>query len=260
MNHGPCRKRGFTLIELLVVIAIIAILAALLLPALSAARESAKRILCASNLKQIGYTYMVYADSHDGRVPIGHCQNQYGNSYLFWSGTTMHGAWFWLVRADLAGNGKIFYCPSEKFVDLQYNSTTNPWSVTPVAGGRTRGGYSQRPGIYYGDGLNINNGAVAGGSTMPTLTRLKPFMTVTADRCIWNDTTSPKPCLRDRHERGLNALRADGSASFVNKSAFISTLNQLPDEVFYTTGDAIETKKILDVQGGNGVFNLLDGQ
>ena len=62
-------KRQFTLIELLVVIAIIAILAAMLLPALSAARERAKVASCLSNLKQIGYYLTIYTGDNDGFYP-----------------------------------------------------------------------------------------------------------------------------------------------------------------------------------------------
>jgi prepilin-type N-terminal cleavage/methylation domain-containing protein/prepilin-type processing-associated H-X9-DG protein len=64
-------KKGFTLIELLVVIAIIAVLAALLLPALAAAKSSAKKAACISNLRQAGLGIQAYSNDNDGKIPFG---------------------------------------------------------------------------------------------------------------------------------------------------------------------------------------------
>jgi prepilin-type N-terminal cleavage/methylation domain-containing protein len=66
------RYNGFTLVELLVVVAIIGVLMTLLLPSLSRARESARRVVCMSNLRTLGQAFIAFSNDHEGTMPGGH--------------------------------------------------------------------------------------------------------------------------------------------------------------------------------------------
>jgi prepilin-type N-terminal cleavage/methylation domain-containing protein/prepilin-type processing-associated H-X9-DG protein len=139
-------KRAFTIVELLVVIAIIAVLVAMLLPALSRAREQAKMVQCLSNLQQIGIATMLYANANRGNLPIAYSNDQPTDwpsllQYHIGTGQTK-GNHTWNDPTDTTSPirplklSKVFLCPG---------SLMPNYLSTPPEGREIRSTYSTHP-------------------------------------------------------------------------------------------------------------------
>ena len=149
-------KNGFTLIELLVVIAIIGVLASLLLPALTSAKEQAKLTKCVSNQKQLGIAFQLYGHDSDERFPLLGNNFEYGDrSFEFGGGDpdpSYLNSRIMLVATNrplwrYAQSKKVFECPSDRGFDIRpldmpptkslfgiwgtsYKYNFNPWTKT----------------------------------------------------------------------------------------------------------------------------------
>jgi len=157
------KQAAFTLVELLVVIAIIGMLVALLLPAIQAAREAARRSQCTNNLKQIGLALQMH---HDGKktYPRGReSRDQFGVAWSFellpfMEQHAIYGSFVPLARVDSPENAvamrtpvDTFHCPSRRppRADRDFDDNESPSAVQGVAAG---GDYAGNAGLVYNYG------------------------------------------------------------------------------------------------------------
>jgi prepilin-type N-terminal cleavage/methylation domain-containing protein/prepilin-type processing-associated H-X9-DG protein len=120
-THSKQARRAFTLVELLVVIAIIAMLAALLLPALARAKDAGRKAACISNLRQMGIAIHTYAQDNNGRIPYGPFAPPFTHPAQFYpstgSPTSLISLWTGapvgvglLLKDHLATAPKVLFC------------------------------------------------------------------------------------------------------------------------------------------------------
>ena len=187
-------RRGFTLIELLVVIAIVAVLAALLLPALARAKEQARRIKCVSNLKQAALAVKLFALDQDGFYPW-HIVPSQGGTY----GPLAGEAWrnFSAVSNEL-DTPKVLVCPS----DTTAKSSVIDWSDRPdgLANSANRGqalsyfialdGYEQLPPTMIVGDRHILGGTASSCSSVADLPGVPCLLLTAGDRTVrWGPGT-----------------------------------------------------------------------
>ena len=140
------KEFGFTLIELLVVIAIIALLLAILIPSLKTAKDIAKRVTCATRLKQTGTAMKLYSDTYEylpdavdntGKREFGHGYAVYRADKPEWfdltTGLPIPLRWAKLYVTRLVDVPELFYCPGNRLDNFKYESYTKPtmWGTLP---------------------------------------------------------------------------------------------------------------------------------
>ena len=232
MNKKKPRQSGFTLVELLVVIAIIAILAALLLPALASAKERGKRAVCISNLKQIGVNSLMYANDFNDIFEAAALNSGWNIQNPIQMNAVMvaqaKGLGFnsnSVSRTSISTSPSIWTCPNRPTLPAFTNSTT---------GGTWALGYQYYGGVatWYMNSFGTTK-TVTSASPIKSSSS-KPVWMLAADLVInlaaapaqmWGDPSQPAnsgwaslPAHKSSSEMpaGGNELFADGSVSWID--------------------------------------------
>jgi prepilin-type N-terminal cleavage/methylation domain-containing protein/prepilin-type processing-associated H-X9-DG protein len=221
-------RRSFTLIELLVVIAIIAILAALLLPALARAQAKAKQTACLNNLRQIGIATVIYTT--DWQKYPG----------CLWMEGTLHYVWPIRLFTYMGGNRASFWCPLSKPTskwDTNANNTigvagVDRWYVTPWS--RFSYGYNDW-GSYgaftmYGLGGDVNDPKWEIKETQvkkPSEMIMLADSKVNADFDANIDPTNPDEWPSSRHQGRTALMFCDGHSDRAWRKDVVNPANDL---------------------------------
>ncbi len=202
------RRDGFTLIELLVVVSIIALLIAILLPALAAVRGMAVRTQCQSNLRSVHQTFHAYATENRGQAPLGYRGGRKQWNTMVYSGTAGIFVLFGrLYPADLMHAPEAFYCPAETSPGQMFNTAENPWPPGPDGdpAANVQGGYASRPIIDW-----------AFAELPPRMPRLDDLQ----HTAVFADTATLPDRVDSRHRTGVHVLYGDSAVRWIERDHF----------------------------------------